>query len=243
MVAAEHNTTTPVPSRATFGNSRAFRRCRTTAAEFLRTILEKTLPQGPAANGGIPAHYCAAMLPPTPVLETPRLILRPLRLDDAPAIQRRFPRWEVVRHLSADIPWPYPADAAVGHVEERLAEMARGEKFHWAITLKGGSDELIGRIDLWADDGASRDQRGFWLDPDFQGRGLMTEAAERVTAYAFEDLGWPQLWLSNAQANKASARIKEKQGARLVDRVPGRWVSGPGLRMVWLLKREDWLAR
>jgi len=183
------------------------------------------------------------MLPPTPVLESPRLILRPLRRDDAPTIQRRFPRWEVVRHLSAHIPWPYPADEAVRHVEQCIAAMARGEKLYWAITLKGAGDDLIGRIDLWPDDGESRDQRGFWLDPDFQGRGLMTEAAERVTAYAFEELGWTQLWLGNAKANTASARIKEKQGARLVEELPGRWVGGEGLKQVWLLRREEWLAQ
>jgi hypothetical protein len=54
---------------------------------------------------------------------------------------------------------------------------------------------------------------------------------------------WPHLWLSNAQANGASGRIKEKQGARLIDRKPSRYVSGEGTRMVWLLTREDWLAR
>ena len=124
-----------------------------------------------------------------------------------------------------------------------LDQMVRGEKCFWVIILKGGPDELIGRIDLWPDDGVSRDQRGFWLDPEFQGRGLMTEAAERVTEYAFVELGWPHLWLSNAEANNASGRIKEKQGARLVDREPAVYVSGEGARMVWLLEREDWLAR
>ena len=44
-------------------------------------------------------------LPPTPVLETRRLILRPLRQEDVPAIQRRFPRWEIVRYLAARVPW------------------------------------------------------------------------------------------------------------------------------------------
>src|SRR5262245_25737008 len=223
MVAAEHNTTT---------------------RSFCAPYWKKLPPQEPAShNAGIPAHYCAAMLPSTPVLETPRLILRPLRLGDAPAIQRRFPRWEIVRHLAAHIPWPYPGDGAAHHVEQCLDEMAHGKKLYWAITLKAAGEELIGRIDLWPDDGTSRDQRGFWLDPDFQGRGLMTEAAERVTAYAFEDLDWPQLWLSNAKANKASARIKEKQGARLVDELPGRCVGGEGLKQVWLLSRNDWLAR
>jgi [ribosomal protein S5]-alanine N-acetyltransferase len=182
-------------------------------------------------------------MPPTPVLETRRLILRPLQQEDIPAIQRRFPRWEIVRFLAARVPWPYPADGTATHVAECLEQMARCEKCYWAIFLKGGPDDLIGRLDLWPDDGVSRDQRGFWLDPEFQGQGLMTEAAERVTAFAFVELGWPHLWLSNAEANGKSGRIKEKQGARLVDREPSRYVSGEGMRMVWLLKREDWLAR
>ena len=182
-------------------------------------------------------------MPPTPVLETPRLVLRPVRQEDVSAIQRRFPQWELVRYLAAHIPWPYPSDGAATHLAKCLEEMARHEKCYWAIALKGDPDELIGRIDLWPDDGVSRDQRGFWLDPEFQGRGLMTEAAERVTEYAFRDLGWPHLWLTNAEANEASGRIKEKQGARLVERTSAHYVSGEGTRVVWLLTREDWLAR
>jgi ribosomal-protein-alanine N-acetyltransferase len=180
-------------------------------------------------------------LPPTPVLESRRLILRPLTPADAPTLQRRFPRWEIVRHLNARIPWPYPSDGAAGFIAIAKEEMARGEKHHWSIRLKDGPDELIGCIDLWPDDGKSRDMRGFWLDPEFQGRGLMTEAADRVTDYAFRQLGWPHLWVSNAEANLASARIKEKQGARLIAIEPFRFVEGESRRMVWLIEREEWL--
>ena len=181
------------------------------------------------------------VLPPTPVLETERLILRPMRMEDAPATQRIFPQWEVVKYLHAEVPWPYPDDGAAVNMVQCLEQMARGEKFHWAITLKGGDDELIGRIDLWPDNGG-RDMRGFWLDPVHQGRGLMTEAAERVTEYAFVELGWPHLWLNNAEENTASHRVKEKQGALLVDRTPRRYVSGEGIKITWLLMREAWLA-
>jgi [ribosomal protein S5]-alanine N-acetyltransferase len=66
-------------------------------------------------------------MPPTPVLETRRLTLRPLRQEDVPAIQRRFPRWEVVRYLAAHVPWPYPDDGAASHVAHSLGQMARGE--------------------------------------------------------------------------------------------------------------------
>ncbi|WP_422000290.1 GNAT family N-acetyltransferase [Reyranella sp.] len=182
-------------------------------------------------------------LPPTPILETPRLILRPLAPPDIPALQRRFPRWEIVRHLGPQVPWPYPADGAATYVGICQGEMERGEKHHWSIRLRDGPDELVGCIDLWPDDGRSRDMRGFWLDPDFQGRGLMTEAADRVTDYAFRTLGWPYLWVSNAEGNRASARVKERQGAVLVDTEPFRFVEGEGRRMVWRLDRAAWLGR
>ncbi len=182
-------------------------------------------------------------LPQTPVLDSRRLVLRPLTPADAPPLQRRFPQWEIVRHLNVRIPWPYPSDGASRFIALAEEEMARGEKHHWSIRLKDGPDELIGCIDLWPDDGKSRDMRGFWLDPEFQGRGLMTEAADRVTDYAFRDLGWPRLWVSNAEPNLASARVKEKQGARLIALEPFRFAEGESRRMVWLIEREEWLAR
>ena len=70
----------------------------------------------------------------------------------------------------------------------------------------------------------------------------MTEAAERVTEYAFTELGWRHLWLRNGEANQASYRVKEKQGARVVDRVPSKFVSGEMMSVVWYLSADDWLA-
>ena len=166
-----------------------------------------------------------------------------MRSKDAPVIQRRFPHWDIVRWLDAKVPWPYPPDGASAFVANCLEEMARGEKFHWAIVPRTGPADLIGSISLWRDDGTIRDQRGFWLDPQFQGRGLMTEAADRVTDYAFRELGWPHLWLTNAQGNHASRRIKEKQGARLVDLNLRSYVGGETSQMVWQLTRDDWIAR
>ena len=39
----------------------------------------------------------------TPVLETARLLLRPLELVDAEQIQQVFPQWEVVRYLTVRV--------------------------------------------------------------------------------------------------------------------------------------------
>ena len=136
------------------------------------------------------------------------------------------------------MPWPYPADGAASHRGRTALARWRGARSRTGRScLKDGPDELIGSIDLWPDDGVSRDQRGFWLDPAFQGQGLMTEAAERVTEYAFRELGWPCLWLSNAEDNQASAPDQGEAG-----RAAGRPRDRPlrlaarATRMVWLLE-------
>ena len=181
-------------------------------------------------------------MPSTPVLSTDRLVLRPVHMADVAAVQEGFSQWDVVKNLDAAVPWPLPSDWAASDMSDTLKRMARGEKCRWAITLKG-DDKLIGSIELRTDDGTSRNQRAFWLTPQHWRRGLMTEAAERVTEFAFITLGWSHLLLTNAETNLASHRIKEKQGARIVDRRPGRYVSGDGVEVTWLLSRADWLAR
>ena len=48
----------------------------------------------------------------TPIIETPRLLLKPTELKDAEQVQRIFPVWEIVRYLNSAVPWPYPPDGA-----------------------------------------------------------------------------------------------------------------------------------
>ena len=70
------------------------------------------------------------------------------------------------------------------------------------------------------------------------------EAADAVTGYAFEVLGWPFLYLTNAVDNVASRRVKEKQGAELLGQEPWAYVANAqGMRDTWRLTREAWFAR
>ena len=41
-----------------------------------------------------------------PEIETPRLLLRPVSLDDAPQIQAKFPDPRIVAYLTPKVPWP-----------------------------------------------------------------------------------------------------------------------------------------
>jgi len=173
-----------------------------------------------------------------PTLETRRLILRPVTLEDAPAIQDLFPHWEIVKFLSTKVPWPYPPDGALSFLRDvLLPAIEKGEQWAWAIRLKGGPDHLIGLINLSK---AREENRGFWLARDWQGQGLMIEASQIVTDFWFNTLNNSVLRVAKARQNAASRRISEKQDARLIGVEERDYVSGRGPAEIWELNREDW---
>ncbi len=49
------------------------------------------------------------MLDTIPTFETDRLILRGVQISDAPSCQKHFAHHEVIKYLSSNVPWPYPA--------------------------------------------------------------------------------------------------------------------------------------
>ena len=176
-----------------------------------------------------------------PALETTRLLLRPLAFEDAPAIQRLFPHWEIVRLMDGHIPWPYPPDGAETYLREvALPAAARGEAWHWTLRRKTEPETVIGVISLMDKED---DNRGFWLGLEWQGHGLMTEASDAVTDYWFEVLGKPRLRAPKAVENKASRRISERSGMRVVRTMRKQLVSGEHDSEVWEISAENWRER
>ena len=176
-----------------------------------------------------------------PRFTTPRLLLEPLQRDDAIQIQQVFPRWEIVRHLTNAVPWPYPSDGARFFVEQvALPAMAAGQAWHWSLRHRSDADRLIGLISLRAGD---EDNRGFWLVPEWQGQGLMSEACTLVTDFWFQTLQQPRLRVPKAMDNQASRRISERSGMRLIETFSKAFVGGEMLAGNWEITRDEWLAR
>lgn len=178
---------------------------------------------------------------PIPVLSTQRLRLLPLVLADHAAIQTVFPQWRIVRHLNASVPWPYPEDGALTYVRDiALPAMAEGREWHWSIRLHDAPDQLIGVISLTL---KPDDNRGFWLDPAFWGRGFSREASDAVTDYWFDSLGQPALRVPKAVANAASRAISTGSGMRIVWRGEKDYVEGPLPTELWEITADEWRAR
>jgi [ribosomal protein S5]-alanine N-acetyltransferase len=178
---------------------------------------------------------------PTPILQTPRLVLRPLKLSDADEVQKIFPDWEIVRQLNARVPWPFPADGVhTFYRDVALPAIARGQEWHWTLRLKEDPDEkIIGSISLVR---GGDNNRGFWIAPEWQGRGLMTEAAAEITRFWFENLQQPALRIKKARDNAASRAISVRQRMRCIAETEEVYVSGRLPTEQWELTAEEWLA-
>lgn len=178
-------------------------------------------------------------LPPT--LETSRLVLEPLCLSDANAIQQRFPHWEVVRYLNVFVPWPYPDNGALTYLQDHaLPAMALGTEWHWTIRLITEPDNVIGCISLMDKD---NDNRGFWLSPPWQGQGFMGEACEVVDGYWFQTLKREWMRVPKAATNEASRRVSQRGGMTMISCSEGEFVGGTFASEIWEITREQWLAQ
>src|ERR1039458_3849792 len=136
---------------------------------------------------------------------TERLILRPQEVADAEQIQELFPQWEIVRYLMNRVPWPYPPDGALCYIRDvALPQMERGEAWHWTIRRAAKPEQIIGSISLVP---GEKDNRGFWLGPQWQGQGLMSEACVWVNDFWFETLGFEVLRVSKAAGSAGGGGV------------------------------------
>lgn len=117
------------------------------------------------------------------------------------------------------VPSPYGREHAEAFVTEAVPHgWAAGTGCTWAITLRDdAAGGLLGVVSIHdVDDGAG--SLGYWLGAAGRGRGVMTEAVERVVDFGFaqppEGLGLRRLQWQAVPSNAASARIAQKAGFR-----------------------------
>lgn len=175
----------------------------------------------------------------TPTFETDRLILRELRIQDAHSYQKYFNDYEVLKFLSANVPWPYPEDGARFYIENMVIPHQGKNRWDWGIFLKENPEELIGSIGLFHP--GIPENRGFWLARKYWGMGIMTEAVKPVMDFAFDVLNLDEMIFANAVQNKASHRVKEKTGATLLEIRPGKYVDKSITKQeIWKLTKAEW---
>ena len=156
-----------------------------------------------------------------PILTTQRLRLRPLREEDAGAIQALFGDPRILRFLSQP-PSDTPAKALElirwlqGHYDRHYD---RHEAVQWAITLRDANqlpDRMIGTCGAYAWDRENRHvDIGYHILYEHWGQGYATEATRALLDWCFANLDVHRIQADCTDGNIASERVLLKCGFRL----------------------------
>jgi ribosomal-protein-alanine N-acetyltransferase len=111
---------------------------------------------------------------------------------------------------------PFTREQMLGWIERNLAHQNEHGYGLFSVILKS-ENRLIGDCGLEhiTLDGQDVVELGYDLASQYWGRGLATEAAEAVRAFAFKTLGLQELVSLIQTHNLASQRVSEKLGMRL----------------------------
>ena len=168
-----------------------------------------------------------------PTLKTERLSLRPMHIIDAEDMYDYAKRADVTEYLlwSPHTSISYTKDY-LRYIQDRYS---LGDFYDWAVVDKEsgrGEGRMIGTCGFTSfncpHDSA---EIGYVLNPDYQGRGLATEAVRRVLEFGFDELGLHRIEARFIQGNTASLRLMGRVGmtfegyARESMRIKGRYAD------------------
>lgn len=146
-----------------------------------------------------------------PEIETARLRLRPLGLEDLSAIHRIWVDPEVRRYL-----WD---DERISEERAESGIAASIESFEscgfglWAVLHKEDG-ELIGFCGLRSLEDTPEIELLYGISPSYWEVGLATEAARAAIRYGFEEAGFDRILGITDTENVSSQRVLEKVGMR-----------------------------
>ncbi|MBS4785973.1 MAG: GNAT family N-acetyltransferase [Clostridiales bacterium] len=149
----------------------------------------------------------------TAELNTPRLILRKFRLEDADAMYRNWASdGEVTRYLT----WPsHESPAASRSVLKNWVDQYQDPGcYQWAIVLRDSPDEPIGSISVTntIDETIQSAHIGYCIGREWWHRGITSEALGRIIAFLFDEVGLRRIEARHDPRNPHSGQVMQKCG-------------------------------
>ena len=170
---------------------------------------------------------------------TDDIVIRPLALDDAEAVQRYASDARVAD--TTTIPHPYPDDGAISYIRKCLDEAAAGTSHTFAIVVDG---QVVGAVEIGVvDRAAGLGQCDYALSPSHWNRGIMTRAVAAALRFAFVDLRLTTVRSACLARNPASGRVLAKNGFTETPKrtfTEGK-LAGEEARQ-FALHRRDWIG-
>jgi ribosomal-protein-alanine N-acetyltransferase len=145
---------------------------------------------------------------PFPILKTERLTLRQLQVTDDQEVFILRSNNEINRFLDRQL--SHTIDDARNFIDKVNENCNKNVALYWAITLND-SNTLVGTICLFGfSDENNNGEIGYELLTNFQGQGIMKEAAEKVIDHAFTTINIQKIEASVHKDNQRSIKMLEK---------------------------------
>ena len=143
-----------------------------------------------------------------PILTTERLTLRKLVIADEQEIFYLRSDGEINKYLDRQL--SNTIDDARNFINKVNENINKNDSLYWAITLSD-RNILAGTICLFGfSDENSKCEIGYELLTNFQGQGIMKEAAEIVIGYAFNTIRVQKIEAFLHRDNQRSVKLLEK---------------------------------
>ncbi len=135
-------------------------------------------------------------------------MIRDWHEEDAPSVARYANNRKIWINLRDAFPYPYTLADARAFLSK---VMQRVPRTYFALATE---QEAIGSIGLMPGQDVHRftAELGYWLAEPFWGKGIMTEAVNALSEYAFEELGFHRIFAEPYSTNTASVRVLQKSG-------------------------------
>lgn len=172
-----------------------------------------------------------------PVMETERLVLRSLRVDDADALHPMY------SDADANTYGSHPSTTTPEESRARLEKAIADPTWRaWAITLKG-DNTAIGTVACYEKRQGKVTEIGYVLKRAFWGRGIVTEAVAAMIDLLFAE-GQRRVFADTDPDNKTSIAVLERLGFTLEARLRAEWETHIGVRdsLIWGLLEDEWKA-
>ncbi len=159
--------------------------------------------------------YQRAHMEPVTILTTEHCILRELSPEDADTLYQICEKPEISAHLEE-----FTHDSTIER-DKLSAYIKYIYSFYgfgyWGVYLSG-SNRLIGRCGIeWKEfDGEAIYELGYFIDPDFQGKGYGSEIVCAAIKYCMKELAIPKIVAFIAPDNFKSLRLAEQVGLNKV---------------------------
>ena len=147
------------------------------------------------------------------VLETQRLYLRELFLDDTDDLAKIFMDKESMKYY----PRPFSRQEVINWIKWCRKNYLQYGHGLWAVVLKQG-DVFLGDcgITMQDIDGERLPELGYHIKKEYCNMGFATEAAEKCIDYALKVLKLKKLYLYTKTDNNPSRHVAEKIGFKFV---------------------------